>query len=48
MLPEWEEPNALCTLNRHFFRSEVRDYCRERGVLVVNDLHLLELMRTTV
>jgi putative PIN family toxin of toxin-antitoxin system len=39
--------DALCTLNRHFFRSEVRDYCRERGVLVLNDLDLLDLLRTT-
>ena len=37
--------DALCTLNRHFFHSAVRDYCRERGVLVVSDLDLLDLLR---
>ena len=39
--------DALCTLNRHFFSSEVRDYCRERGVLIANDLDLLDLLRST-
>ena len=38
--------DALRTLNRHFFRSEVRDYCRERGVLVLTDLDLLDLLGT--
>jgi predicted nucleic acid-binding protein len=38
---------ALCTPNRHFFHAEVRDYCRERGVLVVNDLDLLDFLRIT-
>ena len=39
--------DALCTLNRHFFSSEVRDYCRERGVFITNDLDLLDLLRST-
>jgi hypothetical protein len=39
--------NVLCSLNRHLFNSAVRDYCRERGVLVVNDLELLALLRST-
>jgi putative PIN family toxin of toxin-antitoxin system len=38
--------DALCTLNRHFFSSKVRDYCRERGVVIVNDLDLLDILRT--
>jgi putative PIN family toxin of toxin-antitoxin system len=37
--------NVLCTLNRHFYDPSVRDYCRERGVLVANDLELLDLLR---
>ncbi|HEY7392845.1 MAG TPA: PIN domain-containing protein [Bryobacteraceae bacterium] len=36
---------ALCTLNRHFFDSKVREYCRERGVVIVNDLDLLDILR---
>ena len=39
--------DALCALNRHFVSSEVRDYCRERGVLIANDLDLLDLLRST-
>jgi putative PIN family toxin of toxin-antitoxin system len=38
--------DVLCTLNRHFFGSQVRNYCRERGVLVSNDLDLLALLRS--
>ena len=37
--------DALCTLNRDFFNPLVRDYCRERGVLITNDLELLSLLR---
>ena len=29
--------DALCTLNRHFFNPLVRDYCRDRGVLIASD-----------
>jgi putative PIN family toxin of toxin-antitoxin system len=38
--------DALCTLNRHFFNCGVGDYCRERGVVIVNDLDLLDILRT--
>ena len=37
--------DALCTLNRDFFSPLVRDYCRERGVLIANDVELLGLLR---
>jgi hypothetical protein len=37
--------DALCTLNRDFFNPWVRDYCRERGVMVANDVELLILLR---
>ena len=37
--------DVLCTLNRHFFSSAVRGYCRERGVLVASDLEVLALLR---
>ena len=38
--------DALCTLNRDFFNPLVRDYCRERGVLIANDIELLSLLRS--
>jgi putative PIN family toxin of toxin-antitoxin system len=38
--------DALCTLNRDFFNPLVRDYCRERGVLILNDVELLNLLRS--
>jgi predicted nucleic acid-binding protein len=38
--------DALCTLNRHFFNPLVRDYCRDRGVLIANDVELLGLLRS--
>jgi putative PIN family toxin of toxin-antitoxin system len=37
--------DALCTLNRDFFNPQVRDYCRERGVMIANDVELLILLR---
>lgn len=37
------QANALCTLNRDFFHANVVQYCRERNVLVVNDIDLLSL-----
>ena len=37
--------DILCTLNRDFYPPSVRDYCRERGVLVINDVDLLHLLR---
>jgi len=38
--------DAICTLNRDFFNPLVRDYCRERGVLIANDVELLSLLRS--
>lgn len=38
--------DALCTLNRDFFNPSVRDYCRERGVLIASDLEFLSLLRS--
>jgi hypothetical protein len=38
--------DALCTLNRDLFTPLVRDYCRERGVLIANDVELLGLLRS--
>jgi putative PIN family toxin of toxin-antitoxin system len=38
--------DVLCTLNRDFYHPSVRDYCRQRGVLVLNDVDLLHLLRT--
>jgi len=37
--------DVLCTLNRDFYNPSVRDYCRERGVLISNDIDLLRLLR---
>ena len=37
--------DVLCTLNRHFYVPPVVEYCRERGVLIANDLELLRLLR---
>src|SRR5713226_5209042 len=33
--------DALCTLNRDFYNPSVLDYCRERGVIVANDIDTL-------
>src|SRR6266481_2822884 len=38
--------DALCTLNRDFYAPSVRKYCRERGVLVSDDIDLLRLLRS--
>ena len=38
--------DALCTLTRDFFHSLVRDYCRERGVLIASDVELLSMARS--
>jgi len=37
--------DALCTLNRHFYHPAVVEYCRERGVLIVGEVDLLNLLR---
>jgi predicted nucleic acid-binding protein len=38
--------DVLCTLNRDFYHPAVRDYCRERGVLIANDVEVLGLVRS--
>jgi putative PIN family toxin of toxin-antitoxin system len=40
------QADALCTLNRDFHHPFVRNYCRERGVLIADDVALLNLLRT--
>jgi len=37
--------DALCTLNRHFYATTVVQYCKERGVLIANDVELLNALR---
>jgi hypothetical protein len=37
--------DALCTLNRHFYATAVVQYCKERGVLIANDVELLNALR---
>jgi|SRR6185312_1571346 len=37
--------NCLCTLNRHFFHPDVLEYCGQRGVVVINDVDLLDCLR---
>jgi len=37
--------DALCTLNRDFYDPSVGDYCKERGVLIANDVDILRLLR---
>ena len=39
------QAQALCTLNRHFYNPAVRDYCRDRGVLIASDVDILNLLR---
>ncbi len=39
------QAGALCTLNRHFYDPAVRQYCRERGVLIASDVDILKLLR---
>jgi putative PIN family toxin of toxin-antitoxin system len=38
--------DVLCTLNCDFYSPPVRDYCRERGVLVASDVEILGLVRS--
>jgi putative PIN family toxin of toxin-antitoxin system len=38
--------NALCTLNRHFYAAPVREYCKDRGVLIASDVDLLRTLRS--
>src|SRR6266700_2697088 len=39
------QAHALCTLTRHFYNPAVRDYCRDRGVLIASDVDILNLLR---
>jgi predicted nucleic acid-binding protein len=38
--------DALCTLNRDFYHPSVRDYCRQRGVIIATDVEFLRLLRS--
>jgi putative PIN family toxin of toxin-antitoxin system len=38
--------DVLCTLNRDFYHPAVRDYCRERGVLIASDVDVLGVVRS--
>ena len=38
--------DALCTLNRDFYNPSVLEYCRERGVIIANDIDILRLLRS--
>lgn len=37
--------DALCTMNRDFYNPSVLGYCRERGVIIANDIEILRLLR---
>jgi hypothetical protein len=37
--------DILCTLNRDFYHASVLEYCKERGVLITNDVDILDLLR---
>ena len=36
---------AICTRDRHFQHPAVKQYCDERGVRVLTDIELLQLLR---
>ena len=38
--------DALCTLNRDFYDPSVLAYCRERGVMIANDVDILRFLRS--
>jgi predicted nucleic acid-binding protein len=38
--------DVLCTLNRDFYHSAVRGYCREHGVLIAGDVEVRGLIRS--
>ena len=37
--------DVLCTLDRDFYTSEVRAFCRQRGIQVMSDVELLQKLR---
>lgn len=39
------QADILCTRDRHFHHPEVRTHCETRGIRVLTDLELLELLR---
>jgi len=43
---EFGKADAICTRNKHFHPQPVRDYCRQHSIQIVDDLELLELLRT--
>ena len=36
--------DVLCTLDRHFYKAEVKAYCRRCGIRIVTDVELLQLL----
>ena len=38
------EAELICTLDRHLWHPEVRAYCSQRGIRVVGDVELLEML----
>jgi len=38
--------DGLCTLNRDFYNPSVRDYCRQRGIVIANDVEFLTFLRS--
>ncbi len=40
------QADALCTLNRHFYHPDVVAYCVAQGVVITNDVDLLNFLRT--
>jgi hypothetical protein len=39
--------DGLRTLNPDFYNPSVRDYCRQRGIVIANDVELLAFLRST-
>jgi uncharacterized protein len=38
--------DVICTLDRHFYQDEVREYCRERMIEIMDDIQLLARLRS--
>lgn len=36
---------VLCTLDRHFYSERVLDYCKRKGIEVMDDVALLQMLR---
>ena len=41
------QAEKLCTLDRHLHQPQVREYCKQRGIEILTDVELLDLLRTT-